>query len=64
MWRQYAWKICRYELEEVLDLAIEMAHTFLEGASLLRAGGNLKEHEDVFGEGMACRFFGYGRRLI
>jgi hypothetical protein len=45
-----------HNLDEVLDLAVEMAHTFLEGASRLRAKGKLKEYEDVLGEGMACRF--------
>ena len=45
-----------HNLDEVLDLTVDMAHTFLEGASHLRNIGKLGEHEDVLGEGMACRF--------
>ena len=46
-----------HDLDDVLDLAIEMAHTFLEGASKLRnTGGKLDEYEDLLGEGIACRF--------
>ena len=45
-----------HTLDEVMDLAVEMAHTFLEGASQLRNRGKLKEGEDVLGEGIACRF--------
>ena len=45
-----------HTLDEVLDLAVEMAHTFLEGASVLRNKGKIGDTEDVLGEGMACRF--------
>ena len=45
-----------HNLHEVMDLAVDMAHTFLEGASRLRASGKIKEYEDVLGEGKACRF--------
>ncbi len=45
-----------HSLYEVLDLAVEMAHTFLEGASELRGKGKLDEYQDVLGEGIACRF--------
>jgi hypothetical protein len=45
-----------HTIYEVLNLATEMAHTFLEGASQLRADGKLDEYRDVLGEGLACRF--------
>ena len=45
-----------HNLSEVLDLAVEMAHTFLEGASELRNKGKICDTEDVLGEGIACRF--------
>ena len=45
-----------HNLHEVMDLAVEMAHTFLEGASQLRNKGKIGDTEDVLGEGIACRF--------
>ena len=45
-----------HNLDEVLDLAVEMAHTILEEASHMRNNGELGEDVTLFGEGMACRF--------
>lgn len=45
-----------HTIYEVFNLAVEMAHTFLEGASQLRNDGKLDEYRDVLGEGLACRF--------
>ena len=45
-----------HNLHDVMDLAVEMAHTFLEGASQLRNKGKIGDTEDVLGEGIACRF--------
>ena len=45
-----------HNIHEVMDLAVDMAHTLLESASHLRNTGKFDEYEDILGEGMACRF--------
>jgi len=45
-----------YNLHEVMDLAVELAHTLLEEMSDTRNKGIISDDVTFYSEGLACRF--------